>query len=128
MYRLKYTNPCFEMPTIKTVDFRSTESWALLPSNMSGDLNWIYCAVTTICVFRFVYTLLLRRNSELKKISSDSESNSFANLWRIFDEDIDFVEEDEQDIEESLTHKLTSRVDVKWRFGGAIQMKFSKVK
>ena len=63
-------------------------------------------------MFRFVYTLLLRRNSELKKISSDSESNSFANLWRIFDEDIDFVEEDEQDIEESLTHKLTSRVDV----------------
>ena len=45
-------------------------------------------------------------------MSSDSESNSFANLWRIFDEDVDFVEEDEQDIEESLTHKLTSRVDV----------------
>ena len=61
-------------------------------------------------------------------MSSDSESNSFANLWRIFDEDVDFVEEDEQDIEESLTHKLTSRVDVKWRFGHAIQMKFSKVK
>ena len=50
------------------------------------------------------------------------------NLRRIFDEDIDFVEEDEQDSEESLSHKLTSRVDVTWRFGRAIQMKFSKVK
>ena len=68
--------------------------------------------MTSICVFRFVYTLLLRRNSEVKKRSSDSESNSFANLWRIFDEDIDIMEEDEEDIEESLTHKLMSRVDV----------------
>ena len=67
----------------------------------SGDWNQIYCVVTSICVFRFVYTLPLRRNSEFKKMSSDSEWNSFANLWRISDEDIM-----EEDVEESLTHKL----------------------
>ena len=43
-------------------------------------------------------------------MSSDSESNSFANLSRISDEDIE--EEDQKDVEESLTHKLTSRFDV----------------
>ena len=43
-------------------------------------------------------------------MSSDSESNSFTNLSRISDEDI--MEEDQEDVEESLTHKLTSRVDV----------------
>ena len=43
-------------------------------------------------------------------MSSDSESNSFANLSRISDEDIE--EEDQEDVEESLTHKLTSRFDV----------------
>ena len=42
-------------------------------------------------------------------MSSDSESNSFANLSRISDEDIE--EEDQEDVEESLTHKLTSRFD-----------------
>ena len=41
---------------------------------------------------------------------SDSESNSFTNLLRISDEDI--MEEDQEDVEESLTHKLTSHVDV----------------
>ena len=61
-------------------------------------------------MFRFVYTLPLRRNLEVKKMSSDSESNSFANLSRISDEDIE--EEDQEDVEESLTHKLTSRFDV----------------
>ena len=61
-------------------------------------------------VLRFVYTLRLRRNSEVKKISSDSESNSFANLSRISDKNI--LEEDQEDVEESLTQKLTSRVDV----------------
>ena len=64
----------------------------------------------SVCVFRFIYTLPLRRNSEVKKISSDSESNSFANLSRISDKDI--MEEDWEDVEESLTHKLTSRSDV----------------
>ena len=66
--------------------------------------------MTSVRVFRFVYTLPLRRNSQVKKISSDSESNSFANLARISDEDI--MEEDQEDVEESLTHKLTSSVDV----------------
>ena len=56
----------------------------------------------SVCVFKFVYTLLLRRNSEVKKISSDSEGNSFTNLSRSSDEDI--MEKDEEDVEESLTH------------------------
>ena len=43
-------------------------------------------------------------------MSSDSEWNSFTNLSRSSDED--FIEEDEEDIGEPLTHKLTSRVDV----------------
>ena len=43
-------------------------------------------------------------------MSSDSESNSIANLSRISDEDI--MEKDEEDVEESPTHKLMSRVDV----------------
>ena len=43
-------------------------------------------------------------------MSGDSQSNSFANLSRFSDEDT--MEEDEEDIEESLTHKLKSRVDV----------------
>ena len=55
-------------------------------------------------------------------MSSDSESNSFANLSRISDEDI--MEEHQEDVEESLTHKLTSRVDVTWRFDSVIQMPF----
>ena len=42
-------------------------------------------------------------------MSSDSDLNSFANLSRIPDEDI--IEEDLEDVKESLTHKLTSRVD-----------------
>ena len=61
----------------------------------------MYCVVTSVCVFRFVYTLPLRRNSEVKKVSSNFELNSFANLPRISDEDI--MEEDQEDVEESLT-------------------------
>ena len=60
-------------------------------------------------MFRFIYTLPLRRNSEVKKISSDFESNSLANLSKISDKDV--MEEDQKDVEESLSHKLTSRVD-----------------
>ena len=37
-------------------------------------------------------------------MSSDSESNSFANLSRISDEDIE--EEDQEDVDESLTHVM----------------------
>ena len=44
------------------------------------------------------------------KMSSNSEPNSFADLSRISDENI--MEEDQEDVKESLTHKLTSRVDV----------------
>ena len=47
----------------------------------------------------FFYTLLLKRNSKVKKMSSDSESNSFANFWISSDEDI--MEDDEDDVEES---------------------------
>ena len=61
-------------------------------------------------MFRFVYTLPLRRIAEVKKTSSDSESNKIVNLSRISDKNI--MEEDQEDVEESLTHKLTSRVDV----------------
>ena len=43
-------------------------------------------------------------------MSSDSEGNSFINLLRISDKDI--MEEDLEDVQESLSHKLTSRVDV----------------
>ena len=60
--------------------------------------------MTSVCVFRFVYSYW--RNSG---VTSDSESNSFANLSRISDEDIE--EEDQEDVE-SLTRKLTSRFDV----------------
>ena len=66
--------------------------------------------MTSVCVFKKFYTLLLRGNSEFKKLSSDSEWNSFANLSRSSDEDI--MEEDEKDFEESLTHQLTLCVDV----------------
>ena len=72
--------------------------------------NRIYCVVTSICVFRFVYTLPLMRNSEVKKMSSDSESNSFANLLRISYTHI--MEEDDKDVEE---------IDVTWRFDRAIR-------
>ena len=58
-------------------------------------------------------------------MSSNSEPNSFADLSRISDENI--MEEDQEDVKESLTHKLTSRVDVMWRFDRAIQMPFLKV-
>ena len=76
----------------------------------SGDWNRIYCVETSVCVFRFVYTLPLGRNSEVKKISSDCESNSFANLLTISDKDI--MEEDQEDVKESLRHKQTSHVNV----------------
>ena len=59
-------------------------------------------------------------------MSSDSEPNSFANLSWISDEDI--MEEDQEDVEESLTHKLMSRVDATWHFDCTIQMPFLKVK
>ena len=65
----------------------------------SGDREPKFCAVTSVCVFQFVYTLLLKRNSEVKKMPSDSESNSFANFWSSSDENI--MEDDEYNVEES---------------------------
>ena len=59
-------------------------------------------------------------------MSSDSERISFTNLLRGSDKEI--MMEDEEDVEESLTHKLTSRVDVMRRFGHVIRMPFLKVK
>ena len=59
-------------------------------------------------------------------MSSDSESNSFTNLLRISNEHI--MEEDEKDVEESLTHRLTSRVYVTWRLDCAIRMPVLNVK
>lgn len=50
---------------------------------------------------RQFYTLLLRRNSEVKKTSSDSESNIFANLSSSSDEDI--MEEDVEEIGGQIT-------------------------
>ena len=70
--------------------------------------NLLHCDVS-LCV-QVCLRLALRRNSEVKKMSSDSESNSFANFSRISDEDI--MEEDWEDVDKSLTHKLTSRIDV----------------
>ena len=70
--------------------------------------NLLRCDVS-LCV-QVCLHLALRRNSEVKKMSSDSESNSFSNLSRITDEDI--KEKDEEDVEESPTHKLMSRIDV----------------
>ena len=59
-------------------------------------------------------------------MSSDSERISFTNLLRGSDKEI--MMEDEEDVEESLTHKLTSHVDVMRRFGHVIRMPFLKVK
>ena len=88
----------------------------------SGDWNRIYCVVTSVCVFRFVYTLLLKRNSEVKKMSNDSESNSFANFWSSSDEDI--LEDDEDDVEENLNTQTDVTRCVTWRFDRAIQLPF----
>ena len=73
---------------------RAKLSYLLL--KMVKDWNRIYCVVTSVCVFRFVYTLPLRRNLEVKKMLTDSELNSFANLSRISDKDI--KEEDQEDV------------------------------
>ena len=102
MFGFSIVKPPFSFTDIKTI--------TILPLKMVRRLepNLLRCDV--VCVFKFVYTLPLRRNSEVKNMSSDSEPNSFADLSRITDENI--MEEDQEDVEESLTHKLTSRVDV----------------
>ena len=105
---------CFQIHNSKILDAYNKNCWFYEWAKLSyftfkngQDTGTEY--ILSVCVFRFVYTLPLRRNSGVKKMSSDSESNSFAHLSRISDEDI--TEEDLEDIEESLTHKLTSRVD-----------------
>ena len=109
------------MPTKKIVDFTSAKVSYFTFKNGHGT------GTKFIAFWRqFVYTLLLRRNSEVKKMSSDSERNSFANLSRSSCEDI--MEEDEEDVEESPTHKLTSHVDITWRFGRAIQRNSSTLR
>ena len=59
----------------------------------------LLCCDVSLCAPVF-YTLLLKRNSEVKKMSSDSELNSFTNFWSSSDEDI--MEDDEDDVEESF--------------------------
>ena len=56
-HNLKHTIPKFWVPTIKIVDFTNAQSWAIYLQKWSGDWNRIYCVVTSVCVFRFVYTL-----------------------------------------------------------------------
>ena len=82
----------------KLLILRACKVELFYPQKWSGDCNRIYCVVTSVYVFRFVYTLPLRRHSKVKKMSSDSESNNFTNLSRISDEDIM-----EEDVEESPT-------------------------
>ena len=91
------------MPAIKIVDFTSGQSCAILPSKMVMRLERNFCVVTSVCVFRFVYALLFKRNSEVKEMSNDSASNSFANFWSSSDED--FMEEDEDDVEEIVNRQ-----------------------
>ena len=55
-------------------------------------------------------------------MSIDAELNSFTSSSRISDQDI------MEDVKESPTHKLTSHVDITWRFDRTIQMPFLKVK
>ena len=91
------------MSKIKIVDFTSEQSWAILPSKMVRRLNRIYCVVTSVCVFRFVC-----HREEIQRLRKyQFESNSFANLSRISDKDI--MEEDQEDVEESLTQADVTR-------------------
>ena len=93
------------MPAIKIVEL-FYELFYL--QKWSGDWNRIYCLVRSVCVFRFVYTLLLKRNSQVKKMSSDSESSSIVNFWSSSDEDI--MVDERMMLKKAVTHKLTSRV------------------
>ena len=79
-----------------------------LKTARSLEPNLVFCGVSSC--FQVCLHLAIEEKFRVNKISSDSESNSFANLSRISDEDI--MEEDQEDVEESLTHKLTSRIDV----------------
>ena len=60
-------------------------------------------------------------------MSSDSESNSFANVWSSSDEDI-IMEDDEDDVEESSNTQSDVTRCVTWSFDGPIQMPFLREK
>ena len=55
---------------------------------------WLTCMITPISKFQWTSRATL---TKVKKISSDSEWNSFANLLRSSGEDI--MEEEEEDVE-----------------------------
>ena len=59
-------------------------------------------------------------------MSSDSESNSFANIWSSSDKDI--MEDDEDDVEESSNTQTDVTHCVTRRFDRAIQMPFLREK
>ena len=59
-------------------------------------------------------------------MSSDSESNNFANFWSSSDEDI--MEDVEDDVEESFNTQTDVTRCVTWRFDRAIQMPFLRGK
>ena len=84
---------------------------------------WLTCMTTPISKLQWTCRPIL---TKVKKMSSDSEQNSFANLLRSSDEDI--MEDEEGDVEESQTHKLKSCVDLMSHFGCVIQMPFLKAK
>ena len=85
--------------------------------------NLLHCDHVSLCIPVF-FTLLL--NSEVKKMSSDSESNSFANFSSRSDEDI--MENDEDDVEESSNTQTDVTRCVMWCFDRAIQMPFLREK
>ena len=68
---------------------------------------WLTCMITPISELQWTSRATL---TKVKKMSSDSEWISFANLLRSSGEDI--MEEEEEDVEESLMHKLKSCVDL----------------
>ena len=60
---LEYTISKFEFPTIKIVNFTSTQSWAILPSKMafesrSQNVMW-HQSVTSVCVLEILNIFLI---------------------------------------------------------------------
>ena len=68
----------------------------------SGDWNRIYCVVTSVCVFRFVYTLHWGEIQRLRKCQVIL-NRIVSPIFRDFSDE-DTMEEDQEDVEESLTH------------------------
>ena len=81
------------MSTKKNVDFTNKQSGAVLLSNNGQETGTEFIAFdVSLCVQVCLHLTIMRRNS----MSSDTESNSFANLSIISDKD--FMEEDEEDM------------------------------